>query len=72
MILDRILEQKRTEIEAAWRREAPEVLAQRAEACASAPRDIATAHSGGEAPRVIAEVKRRPPRMGLFRADFDP
>ena len=72
MILDRILERKRVEIEAAFGREAPDALARRAERWTPAPRDFAGALSGGEPPRVVAEVKRRSPSRGLIRADFDP
>ncbi len=72
MILDEILAHKRTELEAAFQREAPEALARRAEADTAVLRDFVAAISQGPTPRVIAEVKRRSPSKGLIRADFDP
>ncbi|HKA14140.1 MAG TPA: indole-3-glycerol phosphate synthase TrpC [Myxococcota bacterium] len=72
MILDEILDRKRTELAAARAREAPEKLAQRAEEMVEPLRDFAGAIARGPDPRVIAEVKRRSPSRGEIRADFDP
>jgi indole-3-glycerol phosphate synthase len=72
MILDRILDHKRSELDAARRREAPEQLARRAEGLGAPLRDFAGAIARGPEPRVIAEVKRRSPSRGEIRADFDP
>ena len=72
MILERILEHKRAELEAAWRRESPEALARRAERSASPLRDFSAALARGPEPRVVAEVKGRSPSRGVLRADFDP
>ena len=72
MILDRILDHKRTELDAARRREAPERLARRAVELATPLRDFVNGITSGPVPRVIAEVKRRSPSRGEIRADFDP
>jgi indole-3-glycerol phosphate synthase len=72
VILDRILDHKRTELDAARSRVSPEQLARRAEAQPSALRDFAGAIARGSEPRVIAEVKRRSPSRGEIRANFDP
>lgn len=70
-ILDEILAHKREEVAAAkLRRGAEEVAA--AAASAAGPRGFRAALASGEAPRVIAEVKRRSPSKGLIREDFDP
>jgi indole-3-glycerol phosphate synthase len=72
VILDRILDHKRSELDAARRRESPEKLARRAEELATPLRDFAGAIARGPEPRVIAEVKRRSPSRGEIRPDFDP
>lgn len=70
-ILDEILAHKREELAAAKRRRGPRELAAAA-AAAPAPLGFRAALASGEAPRVIAEVKRRSPSKGLIREDFDP
>jgi indole-3-glycerol phosphate synthase len=72
VILDRILEHKRGELDAARRRESSEQLARRAEELAAPLRDFAGAIARGPEPRVIAEVKRRSPSRGEIRPEFDP
>jgi indole-3-glycerol phosphate synthase len=72
VILDRILDHKRSELDAARRRESPEKLARRAEELAAPLRDFAGAIARGPEPRVVAEVKRRSPSRGEIRPDFDP
>ena len=71
-ILDDILATKREELEAARASVSPEAMAERAEAVCEAPRGFRRALAEGEAPAVIAELKRRSPSKGLIRADFDP
>lgn len=71
-ILDEILEHKRAEVEAAKRALSPDALAARAQAMEGALRGFRAALASGEAPRVIAEIKRRSPSKGEIRADFDP
>ena len=73
-ILQRILETKRSEIEAARRALPQDELEARARA-APAPRDFVGALRAKIAagrPAVIAEIKRASPSKGLLRADFDP
>ena len=71
-ILDEILEHKRGEVAAAKARLPADELASRAEAAGDALRGFRDALAEGEAPRVIAEIKRRSPSRGEIRADFDP
>jgi indole-3-glycerol phosphate synthase len=73
-ILQRILETKRGEIEAARRALPQDALEARARA-APAPRNFVGALRAKIAagrPAVIAEIKRASPSKGLLRADFDP
>ena len=70
-ILDRIVETKRQEIEAA-RARLPEAELERRLADEPPTRGFAAAlRAPGEA-RVIAEVKKASPSAGVIRADFDP
>ena len=70
-ILDRIVAQKRIEVEAARRQAPPEELSKR---LAEAPpvRDFAAALLRGAGVGVIAEVKKASPSAGVLREDFDP
>jgi indole-3-glycerol phosphate synthase len=73
-ILQRILETKRGEIEAARRALPQDEIEARARAT-PAPRDFVGALRAKIAagrPAVIAEIKRASPSKGLLRADFDP
>lgn len=72
-ILDRILETKRREVEAA-RRALPESVLRDQVAGLPPTRDFAAALQPAEPGQVaiIAEVKRASPSAGLIRADFDP
>ena len=71
-ILDEILEHKRGEVAEAKRRVSASEMADRARARGDRPRGFRAALANGEAPCVIAEVKRRSPSKGEIRADFDP
>jgi indole-3-glycerol phosphate synthase len=70
-VLEKIVLQKRREIEEAQRAVPFEALVER---LAHAPpiRDFAAALRSGPGMRVIAEVKKASPSAGLIRADFDP
>ena len=73
-VLERIVDVKRREVEAAKRRLAPAEV-ERLARSAPPPRDFVGALrrklDAGEA-AVIAEIKRASPSKGLLRADFDP
>ncbi|MCP4036799.1 MAG: indole-3-glycerol phosphate synthase TrpC [bacterium] len=71
-ILDEILDHKAGEVEAAKGRVSPQEMEMRARAAAAPTRGFRAALAGGEAPAVIAEVKRRSPSKGEIRADFEP
>jgi indole-3-glycerol phosphate synthase len=71
-ILDEILEFKRGEVERAREAVPADTLRARAEHVADAPRGFRRALVEGEAPAVIAEIKRRSPSKGLIRQDFEP
>ncbi len=70
-ILERIVAEKRGEIERARRERPIEALMER---LASAPpvRDFTAALRSGAGTKVIAEVKKASPSAGLIRPDFDP
>lgn len=70
-ILDRIVETKRREIDAA-RKVAPDAELERRAAAAPPARDFTAAVGRPGAVRVIAEVKKASPSAGVIRADFDP
>jgi indole-3-glycerol phosphate synthase len=71
-ILDKIIEHKKGEVEVAKSRICPGDMRARAEAVSEAPRGFRRALVEGEAPAVIAEVKRRSPSKGEIRSDFEP
>ena len=71
-ILDEILEHKRGEVEAAKARVGAGEMASRAQGVELPVRGLTAALTGGEAPAVIAELKRRSPSRGLIRPDFEP
>jgi indole-3-glycerol phosphate synthase len=70
-VLEKIVTDKRKEIEAAKRARPEELLRERL-AAAPPVRDFAAALRSGNSPRVIAEVKKASPSAGLIRGDFDP
>lgn len=70
-VLEKIVAQKRTEIEQA-RRARPEEALREKLSSAPAVRDFAGALRGSDRMHVIAEVKKASPSVGLIRADFDP
>jgi len=70
-ILEKIVAEKRKELEASRQASPFESLADRL-AAAPAVRDFAGALNTGTGLRVIAEVKRASPSAGLIRADFNP
>jgi indole-3-glycerol phosphate synthase len=71
-ILDEILDHKRREVDAA-RANGAAAQVERAARCLADPvRGFRAALAGGEAPRIIAEIKRRSPSKGEIRADFEP
>ena len=69
-ILDRIVESKRVELAAAKAAVPEAPLRRRVEALA-APRDFSAAVTAPGEVRVIAEVKKASPSVGLIRPDFD-
>ena len=71
-ILDEILARKREEVEAAKARIDAAEMASRAQDCVEPTRGFRTNLAAGDAPVVIAEIKRRSPSKGVIRADFDP
>ena len=70
-VLDKIVAQKWTEIDAARRERPPEVLRERLSA-APPVRDFAAALAAAPGIGLIAEVKKASPSAGVIRADFDP
>lgn len=70
-VLEKIVGQKWTEIEAARRERPPEALRER---LSDAPpvRDFAAALAAAPRMGLIAEVKKASPSAGVIRADFDP
>jgi indole-3-glycerol phosphate synthase len=70
-ILDRIVDSKRREIDAA-RARVPEAALERRLLAAPPARDFRAALDVPGEVRFIAEVKRASPSAGLIRADFDP
>ena len=71
-ILDQIVANKRTEIEAARKREPQERLEARAMEMPKPRNFFAAVTKASKTINVIAEVKRASPSAGLIREDFDP
>ena len=71
MILDRILEAKRAEVDAARASVSEAALAEREE-WTLPRRGFARALREGPRPRIIAEIKHRSPSRGVIRTAFDP
>ncbi len=72
MILDEILDHKRREVARAKTLRPIDEVAQAAREAREPTRGFRAALEAGEAPAVIAEIKRRSPSKGEIRADFDP
>jgi len=70
-VLEKIVAEKHREIEEARRARSFESLAEQLSA-APPVRDFAAALRAGSGMRVIAEVKKASPSVGLIRPDFDP
>ncbi len=70
-VLGEILERKREEVAAAKRVRSPRELA-KAAADAAPCRGFRNALESGDAPAIIAEIKRRSPSRGEIRPNFDP
>ena len=68
-LLERIVRHKRAEVEYARRRLPLDTLRSLLPET-DATRDFAAALSGGEAPRIIAEVKRASPSRGLLKPEY--
>ncbi len=71
-LLDEIIAHKRVEVAAAKAERSADALERAADAAVSPLRGFRAAVGEGEAPRVIAEVKRRSPSKGPIRPDLDP
>ncbi len=71
-ILEEILDSKRREIESCVARVPEAEMARRAQSMRDAPRGFRNALVSGEAPAVIAEVKRKSPSKGVIRVEFEP
>lgn len=71
-ILDEILDTKRREVESRVACVSEAEMARRAQSMTDAPRGFRNALQSGDAPVVIAEIKRRSPSKGEIRADFEP
>ena len=71
-ILDEIVARKRGEVEAARALVSGAEMAQAAQNSAHVPLGFRAALLAGEAPAIIAELKRRSPSRGEIRPDFDP
>ncbi|MBO8140973.1 MAG: indole-3-glycerol phosphate synthase TrpC [Firmicutes bacterium] len=71
MILDRILEVKRAEVDE-LRRRSPLSALKDAAVAQDPPRGLARALGAAGPVRIMAEVKRRSPSKGVLRAEFDP
>lgn len=71
-ILDEILDRKRRELESLVASVSEAEMGRRAQSVPNLPRGFRAALVAGEAPAVIAEVKRKSPSKGVIRADFDP
>ncbi len=70
-ILNKILDHKKTEVEALLKASPIEHLRELAEAAPPAPSFYDALHTPG-GPHLIAEVKKASPSKGVIRADFDP
>jgi indole-3-glycerol phosphate synthase len=70
-VLEKIIEQKRREVEIAHRARPIEVLQERL-MMAPPPRDFVAALRTPQRMHIIAEVKKASPSAGLIRPDFDP
>ncbi len=72
MILDKILAQKRREIDALCQQAGPDIWRHQAQTCGRAIRDMRRELVRRELPAVIAEVKKASPSKGVLRVDFHP
>lgn len=71
-ILHEILDRKKSEIEAARRVVPDDEMSRRAREASWEPRGFRQALHRGQAPAIIAEIKRRSPSKGLLRPDLQP
>lgn len=71
-ILDEIIENKRTEVEASKASVPLEELVERAAAAEPARDFLGALRPAGRSPRIVAEIKKASPSRGVLREDFDP